>query len=622
LSRHPDGSVECAGSHTVWVHESPSKSQRASTARWTHFAGWLSTAKQTSSVQEYASGVHTVRFGLFWCAQTPAEQTSFVHSLPSDVQAVPSGTRFVRHVPLLSQVSGWLQSVFAELPHDVPAGLNEFAGQLVDVPLHVSATSQSPAADRQTKVDGRTASVGHAALVPEQLSATSQAPADARQTVVDDLNASAGHAALVPVQLSARSQVPAAARQTVVDGLKVFVGQLVLVPVHVSARSQSPADDLHTVPALPAACWQVTLVPLQVSVLHGLPSSVQAVPFPLTASAGHVALEPVQFSATSHSPAAARHAVVADLKPSAGQLLLDPSQLSARSQIPAAARHCVPAGTFASLGQAALEPLHVSAASQLPAAARQTVVEDANPSVGQVPLVPVQLSATSHAPATGRHVTVLALKASTHVLAVPEQWSPASLSHAPPWELPVQLVDEDAKPSAGQVPLNPVHISATSHCPAAGRHVTVLALNASTHVLAVPEQWSPASLSHAPPCELPVQLVDEDAKTSAGQAPLAPVHCSATSHWPAEGRQVTVLGAKASTHVLAVPEQWSPASLSHAPPCELPAQLVDDDAKPSAGQVPLTPVHCSATSHWPAEGRQVTMLGAKASTQVSAVPEQ
>ena len=236
------------------MHESPSKSQRASTARWTHFAGWLSTAKQTSSVQEYASGVHTVRFGLFWCAQTPLAQTSFVHSLPSDEQAVPFGTTFPRHVPLPSQVSGWLHSVFVELPHDAPAGLKEFPGQLVDVPLHASATSQSPAAERQTKLDGRTASDGHAALVPEQLSVTSHAPADARQTVVDDLKASAGHAALVPVQLSAKSQAPAAVRQTVVDDLKVFVGQLVFVPVHVSATSQSPVADRHTVPALPAAC--------------------------------------------------------------------------------------------------------------------------------------------------------------------------------------------------------------------------------------------------------------------------------------------------------------------------------------------------------------------------------
>ena len=51
-------------------------------------------------------------------------------------------------------------------------------------------------------------------------------------------------------------------------------------------------------------------------------------------------------------------------------------------------------------------------------------------------------------------------------------------------------------------------------------------------------------------------------------------------------------------------------------------QLVDADAKPSAGHVPLTPVHCSATSHWPVAGRHVTVAGAKTSTQLSAVPEQ
>ena len=123
-----------------------------------------------------------------------------------------------------------------------------------------------------------------------------------------------------------------------------------------------------------------------------------------------------------------------------------------------------------------------------------------------------------------------AAKASTQVSAVPEQWSFASSSHAPPCELPVQLVVADAKLSAGQVPLVPVQLSATSHCPVDGRHVTVLALKVSTHVFAVPEQWSVASLSHAPPCELPVQLVDDDAKLSAGQAPFAPVHISATSH--------------------------------------------------------------------------------------------
>jgi len=83
-----------------------------------------------------------------------------------------------------------------------------------------------------------------------------------------------------------------------------------------------------------------------------------------------------------------------------------------------------------------------------------------------------------------------------------------------------------------------------------------------------------------------------------------------------------VLALKASTHVSLVPRQWSLASLSHAPPCELPVQLVDEDAKPSAGHVPLTPVHISATSHWPVAGRHVTVAGANTSTQLSAVPEQ
>jgi hypothetical protein len=62
-------------------------------------------------------------------------------------------------------------------------------------------------------------------------------------------------------------------------------------------------------------------------------------------------------------------------------------------------------------------------------------------------------------------------------------------------------------------------------------------------------------LSHAPACELPVQLVDDDAKPSAGHAPLEPVHISATSHWPAEPRHTVVFGRKTSTHVLAVPLQ-------------------------------------------------------------------
>src|SRR6185436_17429863 len=111
-------------------------------------------------------------------------------------------------------------------------------------------------------------------------------------------------------------------------------------------------------------------------------------------------------------------------------------------------------------------------------------------------------------------------------------------------------------------------------------------------------------MSQAPACELPAQLVSLEAKPSAGQEPEEPVHISATSHWPAEGRQVTVGAWYSSMQVLAVPEQWSAASSSQLPPCDAPVQLVAIAAKPSAGQEPEEPVHISATSHWPAEGRQ------------------
>ena len=51
-------------------------------------------------------------------------------------------------------------------------------------------------------------------------------------------------------------------------------------------------------------------------------------------------------------------------------------------------------------------------------------------------------------------------------------------------------------------------------------------------------------------------------------------------------------------------------------------QCVLLDAKPSAGHVPEVPVQVSATSHWPAEGRQVTLAAWYASTQVLLVPVQ
>ena len=63
-----------------------------------------------------------------------------------------------------------------------------------------------------------------------------------------------------------------------------------------------------------------------------------------------------------------------------------------------------------------------------------------------------------------------------------------------------------------------------------------------------------------------MQWVVLDANTSAGHAPDVPVQLSATSHWPADARQVKPAAWKTSTQVLLVPVQRSAASSSHAPP--------------------------------------------------------
>src|SRR5437773_1185337 len=121
-------------------------------------------------------------------------------------------------------------------------------------------------------------------------------------------------------------------------------------------------------------------------------------------------------------------------------------------------------------------------------------------------LLPPQVSEVHASPSSGQ-VVPIAWKTSTHELLVPVQWSAASLSHAPPCEAPVQLVDADAKPFAAHVPDVPVHVSATSHWPAEARHVSLAARKASTHELRSAERRSGAALSHPPPCEAPVQRV-------------------------------------------------------------------------------------------------------------------
>src|SRR5205814_245140 len=158
-------------------------------------------------------------------------------------------------------------------------------------------------------------------------------------------------------------------RQRVVAGSKASPGQTVLEPVHVSAMSQTPAAARQVAPAFPAGCWQPSLLPSHSSRLHGFPSDVQAVPAVSFASDGQAALDPVQFSARSQTPADARHTVLADAKPFAGHASLDPSHVSATSQSPATGRQT--ALLLASAEQPALEPVQLSARSQTPADARQ-----------------------------------------------------------------------------------------------------------------------------------------------------------------------------------------------------------------------------------------------------------
>src|SRR4029077_17799567 len=124
-----------------------------------------------------------------------------------------------------------------------------------------------------------------------QLSATSQIPAADRQTSV--LFASAGQSTLDPVQLSAGSQTPPEGRHSVPAGTSASAGQSLLTPSQDSATSQTPAEDRHSVPALPAGCWQVSSTPSQVSVVQTLPSSVHAVPAATLPSAGQSAPLPV-----------------------------------------------------------------------------------------------------------------------------------------------------------------------------------------------------------------------------------------------------------------------------------------------------------------------------------------
>src|SRR6185503_18581888 len=151
-----------------------------------------------------------------------------------------------------------------------------------------------------------------------------------------------------------------------------------------------------------------------------------------------------------------------------------------------------------------------STTSQMPAVDRQMVVLGANVSSGQVPELPVHASSESHGPAPARHTAPAARNVQVpvqHAVAVPLAGpsshcslfagctmplphahtgsdvcrqtavvpSQRSSVHALPSS--VQLMPSVFRMSAGQAAAEPVHVSARSHSPAAGRHCVVAGSN-------------------------------------------------------------------------------------------------------------------------------------------------
>src|SRR6266853_1313813 len=181
-----------------------------------------------------------------------------------------------------------------------PTGRNTSGGHVELTPVQSSSASQtSPEPVRQT-VPALPAACWQALFVPSQRSVVQTLPSSVH-AVPEGVLASAGQAGPVPVHISAGSHSPADARQTTKLGSNMSAGHVLLVPVQVSSTSQGPADARQVVPALPGSCWQASLVPSQRSVVQTFPSSVHAVPDGSLASAGQLALLPVQNSSASHS---------------------------------------------------------------------------------------------------------------------------------------------------------------------------------------------------------------------------------------------------------------------------------------------------------------------------------
>src|SRR5438552_1694165 len=178
---------------------------------------------------------------------------------------------------------------------------------MMKAPGQVSSTSHSFAAARQT-APALPGGCWQVVLALSQVSVVQGSPSSGHAAPA--LPTGCVHVALVPLHTSAVQGLLSSVQAVPFD-LKTSLGQLVLVPVQVSATSHSPAVARHSAPALPAGCWQVLFVPSHWSSVQGLLSAVQAVPLVFLLSAGQVLLVPVQVSAVSHSPAAARQAAPA-----------------------------------------------------------------------------------------------------------------------------------------------------------------------------------------------------------------------------------------------------------------------------------------------------------------------
>ena len=174
-------------------------------------------------------------------------------------------------------------------------------------------------------------------------------------------------------------------------------------------------------------------------------------------------------------------------------------------------RQIVDAGAKASPGHAAFVPVHVSATSQIPAVARHVVVAGAKLSAGARRCSSrCTFSATSQIPADARHVVV-----------------------------------GGAKPSVGHVAFEPVHVSADIANPADGATRRRRRCEAGRGTRRVRAR---ARLRHVANPGGAGDTSSSAVRSRPSDTPLfVPVHVSATSQIPADGRHVVVGGAKLSS---------------------------------------------------------------------------